>query len=130
MRRFVYRKLIRDKILDHMLAAGERPEYRFLSDDEYLLELKKKLVEEAVEISPDKPEDLLDDLADLQEVIDCMLKAIGKNQQELRAAQHKKNAKVGSFKRRVFIETSALLEDNPWIEYLQDNPDRYPEIKE
>ncbi len=129
MRTFAYRKLIRDKILDHMLGQGEQPKHHILSDQNYLLELKKKILEEGSEIAFDDHEKLLVELADLHEVLDCMVAAIGENPESLKAIQAKKNSKLGSFGKRVFIDTVSIPEDNEWIKYLESNPDRYPEIE-
>lgn len=129
MRTFVYQKLIRDKILDHMLSQGEQPKHHILNDHDYLLELKKKILEEGSEIALDDHDKLLSELADLQEVLDCMIAAIGENSQAVKAVQDKKNSKLGSFGKRVFIDTVAIPEANEWIKYLESNPDRYPEIE-
>lgn len=129
MRRFRYNKLVRDKILDSMLEKKEKIEYHILSDQEYLVELKKKIVEEAGEIDLNNKEELKKELADLQEVLDCIIAAIGASPREIKNLQDEKNAKAGSFKNRVFIDTTELQEGNPWIKHLAASPDRYPEIK-
>lgn len=128
MRQFVYDKLIRNKILGNMLREGEKPQYHILDDKQYLVELKKKILEEAAEIDLDNPDKLVDELADLQEVIDSMLEAIGKSSAELAAVRDKKNAKVGSFDQRIYVDTVEIPDDNPWIAYLEKNPERYPEV--
>jgi len=102
MRKFVYQKFIRDKILDHMLGQGEQPEHHILNDQDYLLELKNKILEEGSEITLDDHDKLLEELAELQEVIDCMLNAIGENSHAVKEIQDKKNSKLGSFGKRVF----------------------------
>jgi len=128
MRQFIYRKLVRDDILTQMQSMGANPKYRTLNDQEYLSELHKKIIEEASEIKLDDNEKLLSELADLQEVIDCMIVALGKTRRQLQDSRNKKTAKFGSFNNRVFIDTVAMPDDYPWIKYLESNAERYPEI--
>ena len=128
MRQFLYNKLVRDGILTDMINKGETPVYHVLSDQEYVVELKKKLLEESTEITTDDPAKLLGELADLQEVIDSLLTATGQTKDDLQAAQQKKHAKVGGFSKRYFVASASLDDDNPWLAYLVANPDRYPEI--
>lgn len=129
MRKFVYNKLVRDKILDSMLEKGEKVEYKILSKTEYFQELKNKLIEEASEIDLSNNEKIIKELADFQEILDCILNTIGKTKVDVEAERLRKNDKAGSFKKRIFITTTELHDDNEWIVYLESNPDRYPEIK-
>lgn len=128
MRTFQYNKLIRDKILDHMLEEGEKPEWHELSDAEYALALRDKLVEESAEVDVVQRDKLIGELADLQEVLDCLAATQGITAEEIVAAQAKKNHKVGSFQKRIFVGAVTLPDDNEWIKYLEQNPERYPEI--
>lgn len=128
MRTFRFDKLVRDKIVDHQLANGAKPDYRVLDDKEYLEALKAKLLEEASELDTSDHASLLSELADLQEVIDATLQAIKRSTADLRAQQAKKNAKNGAFKKRLYIKHTAIKDDDPWIEYYLKNPDKYPEI--
>ncbi|MBI4708768.1 MAG: hypothetical protein HY764_01025 [Candidatus Portnoybacteria bacterium] len=52
-----YNKLIRDRILEIIEAAGEKPYWRTLSKKEYLREIKKKVLEEAKELIAAKSKD-------------------------------------------------------------------------
>jgi 8-oxo-dGTP diphosphatase len=128
MRHFVYSKLVRNKILDDMLRQKELVRYHILDDRQYLRELQKKILEETSEIDIENNEKLLSELADLQEVINSMLSAINKKPKDLKAIQDKKNAQFGSFDKKVYIDTVAVSDDNPWISYLEENSDRYPEF--
>jgi predicted house-cleaning noncanonical NTP pyrophosphatase (MazG superfamily) len=129
MRTFRYAKLIRDKILDHMLEQGEKPEYRVLSDAEYMLELRNKLQEESAEMDFSDKKELAKELADLQEVLLCLAEAAGITQKEIEAARQKKLQKLGSFEGKVFVDTVAIPAGNQWIAYLEAQPERFPEIK-
>jgi predicted house-cleaning noncanonical NTP pyrophosphatase (MazG superfamily) len=128
MRTFRFDKLVRDKIVEQQQQGGGNPDYKVLEGAEYLEAMKTKILEEAGEMSIDDASELLKELADLQEVIDCMLEAIGSSKEQLAEAQAQKNAKAGSFKKRLFIRTVAVPDDNEWIDYYLKNPERYPEI--
>ncbi len=66
-----YNKLVRDKIPQILDAKGITYEQRVAGDKEYLSELIKKLEEESQEFKESgEPEEL----ADVLEVIDCLLK--------------------------------------------------------
>lgn len=126
-RKFSYKKLIRDKILPDMLEHGEKPDYRILNSQEYIEALIDKIKEESEELSTEKDK-LIGEIADIQEVIDCLIKELGISKADLRSAQKTKNDKAGSFKEKIYVDTSELPIDNTWITYLENNPDRYPEI--
>ena len=130
MRKFRFDKLVRDKIVGSQREEGSVTDYKVLDKDEYLKELLKKLAEESKEINPaGSPDELLSELADLQEAIDCVLLAVGRTEADLAEVQKKKNTKAGSFKQRMYIKTVTIDENNPWIKHYLENPGRYPEIK-
>jgi predicted house-cleaning noncanonical NTP pyrophosphatase (MazG superfamily) len=128
MRRFAYQKLVRDLIPLHIEAGGEAVNYRALNDDEYLIELIKKVREEASELAQADPSQLLNEIADIQEILDCLLDLSGSSNTELKAAQEQKRAKHGSFSKRFYIEHVELSDGNQWINHYLANPDRYPEL--
>ncbi len=131
MRTFLYNKLIRDKIVDSMLANGETPDFHICSDGEFVSALTAKLSEEVAELQTHtvNPNDMLKELADLAELIDALVAAIGKSKVDLDAAREVKNYNAGSFSRRIWVDKATLQDDNPWIDYLVKNSDRYPELK-
>ncbi len=128
MRKFKYSKLVRDKILSSMQAAGEQAVTRKLSIEELKNELIKKIDEEVEELRIEKGKPL-DSLVDLQEVIDSLLYACGITKEELAAAQDAKREKSGSFNEGIFIDEVDIPATNEWVYYLEQHPDKYPEIK-
>ena len=82
-----YDKLVRDRIIDIIIANGESPVYHTLSDEEYLKELHKKLIEEANEfVEADNPEEL----ADLLEVVYAIAMHKNINMEEVEQIRVKK----------------------------------------
>lgn len=71
----IYNKLIRDKIPEITKADGWISKTRVLNKKEYIIELRKKILEEAKELSEGSGHDnLIEELSDIQEIIDAILK--------------------------------------------------------
>ena len=96
-----YGKLVRDKIIDIITANGENPIYHTLSDEEYLVELHKKVFEEANEfVENDDPEEL----ADLLEVVYAIAKHKNINMEEVEQIRLNKCEKRGGFDKKIYLE--------------------------
>ena len=65
-----YNKLVRDKIPEIVISKNCKPVTRILSDEEYILELNKKLLEEVNEYLESNN---VEELADVEEVILAIL---------------------------------------------------------
>lgn len=131
MRKFKFAKLVRDKIVDQIVSNGNKPNWRVLSDEDYIKELKNKILEEASEISKSEDsEDLVKELADVQEIVDNLLDTLKVSKKQFKEIQNKKNKKAGSFKKRLYIEYVETTDDEgEWTKYNLAHPDKYPEIK-
>lgn len=108
---------------------GGETNSRVLSDEEYVDELKKKLLEEVKELFRAKPQKLVEEIADVQEIVDNMLEALKTSKEEIKEKQDSKNNERGSFRKRIYIDTIEIPEDDEWLDYYLANPDKYPEIK-
>jgi predicted house-cleaning noncanonical NTP pyrophosphatase (MazG superfamily) len=99
-----YNKLIRDKILEIIRAAGERPYWRILNGKEYLREIKKKILEEAKELIEAKDKKgIVDEIVDIQELTDVLISETGLTKSEIKKQQKIKNKKRGGFKKKLFL---------------------------
>ncbi len=96
-----YNKLVRDNIPKIIIANGSTPKTRSLDDKEYLTALCNKLVEEAME-ARDNP--VIEELADLLEVIMAIAKNIGYSFQQIEKVREKKKKLRGGFDKRIFLE--------------------------
>ena len=96
----IYNKLVRDNIPEIILNNGEIPKVRTLSDDEFLKELEKKLVEEVNEYILSKDET---ELADIAEVLFAICRARNISEDRLLELRENKNAKNGAFNRKFFL---------------------------
>ena len=132
MRRFKFSKLVRDKIVEQIISNGNKPNWRVLTDEEYVIELKNKILEESLEIPKSKNnEDLIKELVDVQEIIDNLLVTLKVEKKEFEEIKRNKNEKAGSFKKKLYIEDVEMSDEvTKWVQYYLDNPDKYPEVKE
>lgn len=97
-------KLVRDKIVEIIESEGRMLIYEVLPKDKYMASLRNKIVEEAIEVSySDTRDNLIEEIADVQEVINCLLLVSGISKKEVTQVQTKKRKEKGSFKKRHYI---------------------------
>jgi len=99
-----YNKLIRDRILEIIKAAGEKPHWRVLNKKEYLREIKKKILEEAKELTKAKnKKGNINEIVDIQELIDVLILELGLTKIQIQKQQKIKNKKRGGFRKKLFL---------------------------
>lgn len=92
-------KLVRDKIPQIIRDDGKEPIVEILSEEDYLIELDKKLNEEVAEYQADKS---LEEMADVLEVLFAICEARGHSVDELMQIREEKREKRGGFKDRIY----------------------------
>lgn len=100
-KRTVYNKLVRDKIPEIVEASGNTCVTEILSDDAYIRALDNKLNEELAEYQQSKS---LEELADLLEVMDAVVKARGYTWDDLTRVRKEKRVHRGGFDKRIFLK--------------------------
>jgi len=101
----IYNKLVRDKIPKIIEDSGNSCSVRALNDEDYFLELKKKLVEESSEALDAKNDfDLMQEIADIYEVIDSIIDFKNFDKSGIIKIQNLKREKRGAFSKRIFLE--------------------------
>ena len=128
MRSFLLNKLVRDKVLTSMQELGQQITYHKLADEDFLPELKRKLLEEAHELDL-AAENAGNELADLLEVIDQIRQELQIDAKDLDDVQRQRREKRGSFQDRIYVERVDLADDDPWAAYYAKEPSRFPEVK-
>lgn len=120
MKRYYFNKLIRSKLPERMNKEGISVVGRHLNHEEFTLELKNKLVEEAVEVrEADSREMLIKELSDVMEVIESVMLAYDIGQEELWNEQINKRKTNGIFLPENFVDYIEVSYDNhKVIEYL------------
>lgn len=97
-------KLVRDRIPEIINQAGKTCKVHVLTDPEYAVALREKLIEEAQEvIAPDA--DLVTELADLCEVMAAIADHYHLNWDTIRAVQAQRREQRGSFRDRLWLST-------------------------
>lgn len=99
-------KLVRDLIPDTIVAEGRTPNTITLDPDRFVDELIKKLREEVAEITvaiPGSPEHLAEEISDLYEVIDSLIKIKDLDKKQISEIQTKKRQERGGFEKRIFL---------------------------
>lgn len=96
-----YHKLVRDRIPEIIAAAGKTCICEELSDGVYLGFLDKKLNEELAEYQESKS---LEELADLFEVMQAVVKARGWTWEELEQVRKNKAAQRGGFEKKILLK--------------------------
>ena len=125
--RFRVQKLIRDRLPAIMRAQGLQVFDRRLNDAEFIAALKDKLLEEAQEVgAATSLADLIDELADVMEVIAALAEASGVTPGEIEARRRAKRAERGGFDERVFNAAVEARDGLPAAEYYLARPMQYP----
>lgn len=96
-----YHKLVRDLIPEIIEADGKTCVCETLSDKEYLCLLDQKLNEELAEYQESKS---LEELADLLEVMQAVVKARGCTMEQLESLRAEKAAKRGGFEKKLLLK--------------------------
>lgn len=128
-RSFKQDKLWRDKAVDIMEEMGSLITWKRLDDQEFIEQLKVKLVEETQEVVNTKTKDhLSEELADVLEVIISFCEVHNLSLEDIVKIQHEKQAKRGGFSGRKFVTIASHLEGSFGEKYCLADPEKYPEI--
>lgn len=104
MARRVFRKLVRDLVPAHIRANGEEALTKKLSAAAFKKEIVAKLQEEVQEVAAAKTRSaLIDELADVQEVLTALYGAHRIECSEVTNAARKKRKQRGAFSKKLFL---------------------------
>ena len=96
-----YHKLVRDRIPEIIEADGKTCVSATLSNEDYIALLDQKLNEELAEYQESKS---LEELADLLEVVQAVVKARGWTLEELEQVRADKASKRGRFEKKFLLK--------------------------
>ena len=104
-KRMEHNKLVRDRIPEIIHKEGREADFVVLNDEQYLVELKAKLIEEATEVSLSKDRDeILSELADVREVMDALMQVYEISPMEVSTIQALKAIKRGKFEKKYYLK--------------------------
>lgn len=129
-RTFKQNKLVRDKILEIMTNHGSKLYSYALNDVDFEKQLKIKLIEEAHEVQQsNNSQELLEELADVMEIVHQLLSLHNFTITELNKAQKAKRDTKGGYNNRCFVTFAEHPKDSPQERYCLADPKKYPEVK-
>lgn len=96
-----YNKLVRDRIPELIEESGRKQVSRKLNEEEYFHALIDKIIEEIEEFRESRLEE---EVADVYEVLDCLVKLKGYEPLHLDYLRLIKREARGSFKDRILLE--------------------------
>ncbi len=99
--RLDYNKLVRDRIPEIIQNSGKRFAIETMPDAEYRQALLEKLIEEAQEARQAAPEELVTELADMQEVLAAVLAAWQIVPDRVQQVKRQRHSERGGFERRL-----------------------------
>ena len=112
-----YHKLVRDRIPEIIESDGKICDWETLSDADYLRLLEEKLNEELGEYQQSKS---LEELADLLEIVQAVVKARGWTWEELEQVRAEKVAKRGGFEKKILLKGVRKVQDYHYIFIMRD----------
>lgn len=99
--RYVYNKLVRDKIPEGINNSHEKScNWKTLNNEDYLKELDKKLIEEANEFIV---EHNVEELGDLMEVIFSIMEVRNISKEQVEEQRINKKNKKGGFENKIYL---------------------------
>ncbi len=126
MRKFIHNKLWRDTGPARMEAVGSIVHVTILDDEEYAKQLGLKLLEEAEEVcGAQSKEDLMNEIGDVYEVLDCIIALHGLSRDQIAADQKFKREERGSLLERKFVTTTESIPGSFLDIYCSKDPDKY-----
>lgn len=96
-----HNKLIRDRIPEIIRKAGRECEVETMAQTEYHQALLNKLVEEAKEAAEANPDNLVEELADVYEVIDAIIANLEIDKDTVLTKQKQKRQNKGRFTKKL-----------------------------
>ncbi len=118
-----YNKLVRDKVPAVIEGGGEDVEVVQLSGDALVAALRQKLIEEAFEsLDAKSGDELIGELADVQEVVLGICKALQITPEQLEVERAKKHSRRGGFDNGVMLKRTSLPRSLSPRESSANNP--------
>lgn len=131
MRKFIHNKLWRDKGPARMEAVGSVVHVTILDDEEYNKQLGLKLLEEAAEVHAAKDkQELMSEIGDVLEVLDCIIALHDLSRDEIAAEQKFKREERGSMLERKFVTMTESIPGSFLDLYCSKDPHKYELIVE
>lgn len=102
-KKYYHRKLVRDRIPEIIESKGGSYKAKLLNTKEFRRFLRKKLAEEAKELVGARKNELVNELADVLQLIKSIAELESIPFKSIESKRKKKEKKVGAFKKQIFL---------------------------
>lgn len=110
---FILNKLVRDKIATIMKESGIKVNTTLLRGLDLQKALQYKLVEEAQDVvSAQSPDDIKQEIANVLEVVDALMKHLDLDHSDIEKIRQAKNEARGSFTHGTYITTVEVVDQH------------------
>ncbi len=123
---FQFNKLVRDKAPEIMAREGIHSNMHIMSHESYIRSLQAKIIEEAKEVAVASDSELLEELADVLEVVYSLAKAHGFMPEDIELERIKKLEARGGFEKKIYVESVTTSGGGRLFNYLLSKPQEYP----
>ena len=131
MKKFYQNKLWRANLIEARQTNGAVVHTIPLAHHEFGEELGMKLLEEANEVyAAQTHKEMVDEIADVLEVIDCILAFHGISKEEILRHKEAKLLEFGSYNDPRLVDYVEYPVGSSEEKHCLDNPDRYPELSD
>lgn len=131
MKKFYQNKLWREKLVALQESKGAVVHTIPLAHHEFGEELGMKMLEEANEAyAAQDHKEMIDELADLLEAIDCIIEFHGLNKEDVLRKKEAKLLEFGSYTDRRLVDYVEYPVGSAEEKHCLENPDRYPELSD
>lgn len=130
MKTFAFKKIIRDKLYQKLLHDNDiKINKKDLTKQEFIEKLKDKLIEESLEVKDAKElEEIKEELADVLEVIQGLIKIHNLNFEDIEKIRKNKFQEKGGFENPIYINSISVDNSHSNINYFLKRKEKYPEI--
>lgn len=127
---FQFNKLVRDKFPDIYERLGQRIVSHRITGATLLKALRSELIEETAEIplETDNREKIILELSDVEQVKKDLMSVLGITDEEIEIARQQKYKEKGGFTDGIFVETISLADNDEWVDYYRNEPEKYKEL--
>lgn len=129
MKKFLCKKLVRDLCNHHFEKKNIKAVTLSLGKEALIEAMKAKIIEEAAEVMEAKNrEELLEELADLHEVIEAFMKVSEISPALLEETKRGKRERMGGFDQGFYIDHIEVPHDSPHLTDFSLRPHKYPPL--
>lgn len=126
---FTCKKLVRNFIPHIMTTQGCIVDAITLEHSAHVDALKQKLQEEALEVaSAQNIDEIIEEIADVQEIIDTLISKLGIDRQLLKNVKDHKASTKGSFSDGCYLKSVVIADTLPLVQKFLENPAKYPAV--